>query len=69
MIVAGSGTTAGKVYKIVPTVVDENIVWTKVRCKHGRQRLIIEALVEQVKNGDIALEQIPDVWRDKVQER
>lgn len=31
-------------------------------------KLIIEALVEQVKNGDIALEQIPDVWRDKVQE-
>jgi hypothetical protein len=30
MIVAGSGTTSGKVYKIVPTVVDENIVWTKV---------------------------------------
>ena len=31
-------------------------------------KLIIEALVEQVKNGDIALEQIPYVWRDKVQE-
>jgi len=30
MIVSGSGTTAGKVYKIVPTVVDANIVWTKV---------------------------------------
>ena len=30
MIVSGSGTTSGKVYKIVPTVVDENIVWTKV---------------------------------------
>jgi hypothetical protein len=30
MVVAGSGTTASKVYKIVPTVVDENIVWTKV---------------------------------------
>lgn len=30
LIVAGSGTTAGKVYKIVPTVVDANIVWAKV---------------------------------------
>ena len=30
MIVAGSGSTAGKVYKIVPTVVDADIIWTKV---------------------------------------
>jgi len=30
LAISGSGTTSGKVYKIVPTVVDENIVWTKV---------------------------------------
>jgi hypothetical protein len=29
-VVSGSGTTAGKIYKLVPTIVDENIVWTKV---------------------------------------
>jgi hypothetical protein len=30
VVVSGSGTTAGKVYKLVPTIIDENIVWTKV---------------------------------------
>jgi hypothetical protein len=29
MVVLGSGTSAGKVYKITPTVVDDNIVWAK----------------------------------------
>ena len=29
-VVSGSGTTTGKIYKLVPTIVDENIVWTKV---------------------------------------
>lgn len=33
-----------------------------------QDKIILNDLVEQVKNGEIALEQIPDVWRDKVQE-
>ncbi len=33
-----------------------------------QDKVILNDLVEQVKNGEIALEQIPDVWRDKVQE-
>jgi hypothetical protein len=31
-------------------------------------KIIIEKFVQQVKNGDIQLEDIPPIWREKVQQ-
>jgi hypothetical protein len=31
-------------------------------------KIIIEKFVQQVKNGDIQLEDIPLIWREKVQQ-
>ena len=69
MIVAGSGTTAGKVYKIVPTIVDENIVWTESGgVIMANEQIIIEQLKESLRLGKITLQDIPEQWRVKLTE-